>query len=90
MCGHQCIYVCADDAHGTPIMIRAQQEGITPEELIAKTQKEHEQDFAEFHVDFDNFHSTHSEENKYFATSIFKALQSNDYISTKKIGRAHV
>ncbi len=85
MCGHQCIYVCADDAHGTPIMIRAQQEGITPEELIAKTQKEHEQDFAEFHVDFDNFHSTHSEENKYFATSIFKALQSNDYISTKTV-----
>ena len=85
MCGHQCIYVCADDAHGTPIMIRAQQEGITPEELIAKTQKEHEQDFAEFLVDFDNFHSTHSEENKHFSTSIFKALKDNDYISTKTV-----
>ncbi len=85
MCGHQCIYVCADDAHGTPIMIRAQQEGITPEELIAKTKQEHEQDFADFHVDFDNFHSTHSEENKHFATSMFKALQKNGYISTKTV-----
>ena len=85
MCGHQCIYVCADDAHGTPIMIRAQQEGITPEQLIAKTQQEHEQDFADFHVNFDNFHSTHSEENRYFATSMFKALQSNGYISTKTV-----
>ena len=85
MCGHQCIYVCADDAHGTPIMIRAQQEGITPEQLIAKTKKEHEQDFADFHVAFDNFHSTHSEENKHYATSIFKELQNNDYISTKTV-----
>jgi methionyl-tRNA synthetase len=66
-------------------MIRAQQEGITPEELIAKTKQEHEQDFADFHVNFDNFHSTHSEENKHFATSMFKTLQENDYISTKTV-----
>ncbi len=85
MCGHECIYVCADDAHGTPIMIRAQQEGISPEELIAKTKQEHEQDFADFHIAFDNFHSTHSDENKYFATSIFKALQNNGYISTNTV-----
>tara|TARA_R110002049_G_scaffold182041_2_gene349571 strand:- start:1897 stop:3921 length:2025 start_codon:yes stop_codon:yes gene_type:complete len=85
MCGHQCIYVCADDAHGTPIMIRAQQEGITAEALIAKTKQEHEQDFADFHVNFDNYHSTHSEENKHFATSIFKSLQSNGYINTKTV-----
>ena len=85
MCGHECTYVCADDAHGTPIMIRAQQEGITPEQLIAKTQQEHEEDFAAFHIAFDNFHSTHSEENKHFATSIFQALQDNGYISTKTV-----
>ena len=85
MCGHECIYVCADDAHGTPIMIRAQQEGISPEQLIAKTKLEHEQDFADFHVAFDNFHSTHSDENKFFATSIFKALQKNGYISTNTV-----
>jgi len=85
MCGHECIYVCADDAHGTPIMIRAQQEGISPEELIAKTKQEHEEDFADFHIAFDNFHSTHSDENKFFATSIFKALQDNGYISTNTV-----
>jgi len=85
MCGHECFYVCADDAHGTPIMIRAQQEGISPEELIAKTQQEHELDFADFHIAFDNFHSTHSEENKFFATTIFKSLQDNGYISTNTV-----
>ncbi len=85
MCGHQCIYVCADDAHGTPIMIRAQQEGITPEQLIAKTKQEHEQDFADFHIQFDNFHSTHSDENRQLSGSIFKALQDNGYISTKTV-----
>ena len=85
MCGHQCIYVCADDAHGTPIMIRAQQEGITPEQLIAQTQQEHEQDFSDFLIGFDNYHSTHSEENKRFSTEIFKTLQEKGYISTKTV-----
>ena len=85
MCGHECYYVCADDAHGTPIMIRAQQEGITPEELIAKTKLEHEQDFADFHIEFDNYHSTHSEENRYFATTMFAELQKNGYISTRTV-----
>ncbi len=82
MCGHECIYVCADDAHGTPIMLRAQQQGVTPEELIADTKKEHEQDFSDFHISFDNFHSTHSDENHYFSTEIFRTLQQNDYIKT--------
>ena len=85
MCGHECYYVCADDAHGTPIMLRAQQEGITPEELIAKTKLEHEQDFADFYIKFDNYHSTHSEENKFFATSMFAELQKNGYISTRTV-----
>ncbi len=58
--GHDCIYVCADDAHGTPIMLRAQQEGITPEQLIEAVGQEHRADFADFHVGFDNYHSTHS------------------------------
>ena len=62
--GNQCIYVCADDAHGSAIMLRAEKEGITPEQLIANVQAEHSADFAEFLVDFDNFHSTHSEENR--------------------------
>ena len=85
MCGHQCIYVCADDAHGTPIMIRAQHEGITPEELIAKTKLEHEQDFADFHIEFDNFHSTHSPENRELSASIFEKLQANGLITTRTV-----
>ena len=61
--GNTCHYVCADDAHGTAIMLRAEQEGITPEQLIANVQAEHEQDFKDFQVSFDNFYSTHSPEN---------------------------
>src|SRR5512147_989521 len=62
--GHDCLYVCADDAHGTPIMLRAAQEGITPEELIEQIGREHRADFRDFHVAFDNYHSTHSPENR--------------------------
>jgi len=61
--GNKVIYCCADDAHGTAIEIKADKEKITPEELIAKVKKEHTTDFAEFHISFDNYHSTHSEEN---------------------------
>lgn len=85
MCGNHCLYICADDAHGTPIMIRAQQEGISPEELIAANQKEHEADFADFHIQFDNYHSTHSEENRHFASSIFLELQKRGYINTETV-----
>jgi methionyl-tRNA synthetase len=70
MRGHECVYVCADDAHGTPIMLRAKAEGITPEVLIDKMNLEHLSDFTDFGVDFDNFHSTHSPENKAFAEEI--------------------
>ena len=66
-------------------MLRAQQEGISPEELIAKTKQEHELDFADFHIEFDNYHSTHSEENRQFATSMFAELQKNGYISTRTV-----
>ena len=85
MCGHDCIYLCADDAHGTPIMLRAQQDGISPEELIAKVKLEHEKDFADFLVEFDNYHSTHSEENKKHATTIYQRLKENGHITTKTV-----
>lgn len=85
MCGNDCIYICADDAHGTPIMLRAQQEGISPEDLIAKVKKEHEQDFSDFHIEFDNYHSTHSEENKKHATTIYSRLKENGHITTKTV-----
>lgn len=85
MCGNHCLYICADDAHGTPIMLRAQQQGISPEELIAANQKEHEADFADFHIQFDNYHSTHSEENRHFASSIFLELQKRGFINTETV-----
>ncbi len=85
MCGHNCIYICADDAHGTPIMLKAQQEDISPEELIAKVKIEHEEDFADFHIVFDNYHSTHSEENRLHAIRIYERLKENDHITTKTV-----
>ncbi|MFV2004417.1 MAG: methionine--tRNA ligase [Gammaproteobacteria bacterium] len=84
-----CYYVCADDAHGTPIMLRARQDGITPEELIATTQKEHEADFSDFLIDFDNYYSTHSEENKTFASSIYLKLRDEGHIRTQTIKQAY-
>ena len=89
MQGHQCTYVCADDAHGTPIMLRAQNEGITPEELIAATDKEHRADFAEFNVNFDNFHSTHSDENRELAEMIYKRLRDAGHIEKRTINQAY-
>lgn len=83
--GHECHYVCADDAHGTAIMLRAEKEGITPEQLIARVKEEHEADFAGFHIAFDNFHSTHSEENRELSSKIYKACRDNGHINVRKI-----
>lgn len=83
--GHQCTYVCADDAHGTAIMLRAEKEGITPEEQIALVKAEHEQDFADFQIDFDHFHSTHSEENRQLSEQIYRACRDKGHISVRSI-----
>jgi len=85
MRGHECYYVCADDAHGTPIMLKAQQLGVTPEQMIDQVNKEHQQDFSEFGVGFDNFHSTHSDENRHYAELIYNKLKDGGSISTKVI-----
>lgn len=87
MRGNICTYVCADDAHGTPIMLRAQAEGITPEALIEKSSREHQEDFAAFHVEFDHYHSTNSIENKEFAEQIYLRLKEKGYISRKTISQ---
>ncbi len=87
--GHDCRYVCADDAHGTPIMLRARQQGITPEALIAASSEEHQADFADFHVDFDNYHSTHSVENRLFSELIFERNQAAGHIATRTITQAY-
>ncbi|WP_264311880.1 methionine--tRNA ligase [Pseudomonas putida] len=83
--GNQCIYVCADDAHGSAIMLRAEKEGITPEQLIANVQAEHSGDFADFLVDFDNFHSTHSEENRELSGMIYTRLREAGHIATRSV-----
>ncbi|MCK9739986.1 methionine--tRNA ligase [Pseudomonas syringae] len=83
--GNQCIYVCADDAHGSAIMLRAEKEGITPEQLIANVKAEHSADFADFLVDFDNFHSTHSDENRELSSMIYKRLRDAGHIATRSV-----
>ncbi|PIW62855.1 methionine--tRNA ligase [Shewanella sp. CG12_big_fil_rev_8_21_14_0_65_47_15] len=85
--GHECHYICADDAHGTPIMLKAQQLGIAPEEMIAQVNKEHQQDFADFNIAFDNYHSTHSDENRVLASDIYLKLRANGYIKSKSISQ---
>ncbi len=89
MQGNQCTYVCADDAHGTPIMLRAQQEGITPEALIERIGCEHRADFAGFNIGFDNYYSTHSPENQAFANLIYQRLQAAGHIATRTITQAY-
>ena len=83
--GNDCVYVCADDAHGTAIMLSAEQQGITPEQLIENVSHEHQRDFADFLIQFDNYHSTHSEENREFSEHIYKALDKNGHINRRSI-----
>ena len=87
--GHACHYVCADDAHGTPIMLRAATEGISPEELIGRYLEEHRRDFKDFHVAFDNYHTTHSAENRALCERIYRALDAGGYISQRKVLQAY-
>jgi methionyl-tRNA synthetase len=89
MRGHRCYYVCADDAHGTPIMLRARQEGIEPEQLIERMAREHQADFAGFHVGFDNYHSTHSEENRCYANLIYERNRDGGHIARRSITQAY-
>ena len=85
MQGHTVHYVCADDTHGTPVMLRAEKEGITPEALIARVHGEHLRDFTDFGVEFDNYHSTHSEENRLYAEDVYRKLQAAGLIETRAI-----
>ena len=85
MRGHECYYVCADDTHGTPIMLRAEKEGITPEQLVARVHGEHSRDFAGFHVAFDNYYTTHSEETRHYAEDIYGKLKAANLIDVRSI-----
>jgi methionyl-tRNA synthetase len=87
--GHECYYICADDTHGTPIMLRAESEGISPETLIATVEKQHRADFKDFGVKFDHYHSTHSKENQAFSTLIYQRLKAANHISSRTITQAY-
>lgn len=85
MRGHACLYVCADDTHGTPIMLRARNEGITPEALIAASHDQHTRDFADFEVRFDNYYSTNSPENRIFCNAVYAAMLKSGAITTRSL-----
>ena len=87
--GHDCLYICADDAHGTPIMLRANQEGVSPEELIGRVGEEHRRDFADFGIEFDNYHTTHSPENQHFANHIYTHLRDAGHVVSRTIPRPY-
>ena len=83
--GHECHYCCADDTHGTPVMLAAQKQGIAPEDMIAKVREEHRADFTGFGIGYDNYYSTHSPENKQFSQDIYRALKANGKIESRVI-----
>ena len=83
--GHECYYCCADDTHGTPVMLAAQKQGIAPEDMIAKVREEHLSDFTGFGIGYDNYYSTHSPENKQFSQDIYRALKANGKIESRVI-----
>ncbi|MFI4914082.1 MAG: methionine--tRNA ligase [Steroidobacterales bacterium] len=89
MRGNDCLYCCAEDAHGTPIMIRAQQEGITPEQLIARSATEHRRDLAGFLIGLDEFHSTHSEENRRLTRALYGKLKDAGHITRRAVRQAY-
>lgn len=87
MRGKEVHFICADDAHGTPIMLKAQQLGVTPEAMIAEVSQEHQNDFAGFSISYDNYHSTHSEENKQLSELIYGKLKNNGFIKNRTISQ---
>ena len=85
--GNECYFVCADDAHGTPVMLRAEAENVAPEKLIARMRENHLRDFGDFHIAFDNYHSTHSEENKILSEEMFRRLRDKGCIARRDISQ---
>jgi methionyl-tRNA synthetase len=89
LAGHEVTYVCASDAHGTPVMLKAREQGVTPEALVERFRAEHRRDFAAFHVEFDNYHTTHSAENRALTEAIFRTLDGRGHISRRTIAQAY-
>jgi methionyl-tRNA synthetase len=89
LAGHEVVYVGADDTHGTPIMLNAQAEGVTPEALIAKVGAERRADFAAFGIGFDNYYTTHSEENRRLTVRMYEALSRAGYMTRRSVRQAY-
>lgn len=89
MRGHECFYICGDDAHGTPVMLTAKQRNMDPKDLIAEMQKEHLKDLTDFHIEFDNYYTTHSPENQELSNYVYEKLQKNNDITQRKIKQAY-
>ena len=89
MGGHDCLYVCADDTHGTPIMLKAESKGITPEQLISEVGAERRRDFADFGIGFDNYYTTHSEENRRLTVRMYQALAAAGHITRRVVRQAY-
>ncbi|WP_312041684.1 methionine--tRNA ligase [Erwinia sp.] len=89
MRGNEVYFICADDAHGTPIMLKAQQMGIAPEQMIAEMSQEHQNDFAGFNISYDNYHSTHSDENRELSALIYTRLKENGFIKNRTISQLY-
>ena len=89
LAGHDCTYVCADDTHGTPIMLKAESEGITPEQLIESVGLERRRDFADFGIAFDNYYTTHSEENRRLTVRMYRALAAAGHVTRRIVRQAY-
>jgi methionyl-tRNA synthetase len=89
LAGHDCLYVCADDTHGTPIMLKAQSEGVTPEQLISQVGAERRRDFAAFGIGFDNYYTTHSEENRRLTVRMYEALSRAGHLARRSVRQAY-
>ena len=87
--GNECLFFCADDTHGTPVMLKAKELGLTPEELIKKVHKDHEETYKLYDINFTNYHTTHSNENKKYSELIYKRAKDNDLITRKKINQLY-
>jgi methionyl-tRNA synthetase len=87
--GNKCLYFCADDTHGTPVMISASKQGITPEEMITKVKAEHEKDFSAFEIGFDNYYTTHSDENHELSVEIYNHMKNDGAVVTRTIEQAY-
>ena len=87
--GHECWYVCADDTHGTPIMLKAQELGVTPEALVERFRAEHLRDFQRFHIEFDNYHTTHSAENRALVEALYARLRERGLVTWRSIRQAY-